>query len=44
LVVVLGVLHLLYYDLAEEPDALAMQRRERELLERFHRPEGATGS
>jgi probable rRNA maturation factor len=44
LLVVHGVLHLLNYDHAEEPDALAMQRRERELLERFHRPEGATGS
>ena len=35
LLVVHGVLHLLNYDHAEADDAVAMQRRERELLERF---------
>jgi ssRNA-specific RNase YbeY (16S rRNA maturation enzyme) len=42
--VVHGLLHLLNYDHAEAPDALAMQARERELLERFHQPGGPTGS
>jgi probable rRNA maturation factor len=35
LLVVHGVLHLLNYDHAEEREAETMQRRERELLERF---------
>ena len=35
LLVVHGVLHLLNYDHAEERDTQAMQRRERELIERF---------
>jgi probable rRNA maturation factor len=39
LLVVHGVLHLLSYDHAEEQDSEAMQRRERELLDRFHRLE-----
>ncbi len=37
LLVVHGVLHLLGMDHAEEKDADVMQRRERELLDRFHR-------
>jgi probable rRNA maturation factor len=36
LLVVHGVLHLLNYDHAEVDEATVMQRRERELLERFH--------
>jgi probable rRNA maturation factor len=40
LLVVHGILHLLNYDHAEEGDAHAMQRRERELLERFRQSEG----
>jgi probable rRNA maturation factor len=36
LLVVHGMLHLLDYDHAEEPDAAVMQRRERELLARHH--------
>jgi probable rRNA maturation factor len=45
LLVVHGVLHLLNYDHAEERESEAMQRRERELLDRFHRTEGgAAGS
>ena len=39
LLVVHGVLHLLNYDHAEEPEAESMQRRERELLERFRQLE-----
>ncbi|HEY7133918.1 MAG TPA: rRNA maturation RNase YbeY [Acidimicrobiia bacterium] len=39
LLVVHGVLHLLSYDHAEEQESEAMQRRERELLERFRRLE-----
>ena len=39
LLVVHGVLHLLSYDHAEEQETEAMQRRERELLERFRRLE-----
>lgn len=35
LLVVHGVLHLLNYDHADEVEAASMQRRERELLERF---------
>ena len=40
LLVVHGILHLLNYDHADEDDARAMQRRERELLERFRQSEG----
>jgi probable rRNA maturation factor len=40
LLVVHGVLHLLNYDHAEEREAASMQRRERELLERFRQLEG----
>ena len=40
LLVVHGVLHLLNYDHADERDAETMQRRERELLERFRQLEG----
>jgi probable rRNA maturation factor len=39
LLVVHGILHLLNYDHSEEREAHAMQRRERELLERFRRAE-----
>jgi probable rRNA maturation factor len=39
LLVVHGILHLLDYDHAEEQEAAAMQRRERELLERFRQAE-----
>jgi probable rRNA maturation factor len=39
LLVVHGVLHLLSYDHAEEQESEAMQRRERELLERFRQLE-----
>jgi ssRNA-specific RNase YbeY (16S rRNA maturation enzyme) len=35
LLVVHGVLHLLEYDHAEAAEAMAMRRREHELLERF---------
>jgi probable rRNA maturation factor len=37
LLVVHGILHLLGMDHAEEEEAAAMRRRERDLLERFHR-------
>jgi len=40
LLVVHGVLHLLNYDHAEEHEAASMQRRERELLDRFRQLEG----
>jgi probable rRNA maturation factor len=40
LLVVHGILHLLNYDHAEEREAQDMQRRERELLERFRQSEG----
>jgi probable rRNA maturation factor len=40
LLVVHGVLHLLNYDHAEEREAASMQRRERELLDRFRQIEG----
>jgi len=40
LLVVHGVLHLLNYDHADEREAASMQRRERELLERFRQLEG----
>jgi probable rRNA maturation factor len=40
LLVVHGVLHLLNYDHADEHEAATMQRRERELLERFRQFEG----
>ena len=40
LLVVHGVLHLLNYDHADEREAESMQRRERELLERFRQLEG----
>jgi probable rRNA maturation factor len=40
LLVVHGVLHLLNYDHADEGEAESMQRRERELLERFRQLEG----
>ena len=39
LLVVHGILHLLNYDHADDREAQAMQRRERELLERFRRSE-----
>lgn len=39
LLVVHGVLHLLNYDHADEPEAASMQRREQELLERFRQHE-----
>jgi probable rRNA maturation factor len=39
LLVVHGVLHLLNYDHADEHEAASMQRRERELLERFRQLE-----
>lgn len=39
LLVVHGVLHLLQYDHAEEHEAASMQRRERELLDRFRQLE-----
>ena len=38
LLVVHGILHLLGMDHADDKGAEAMERRERELLERFHRP------
>ena len=40
LLVVHGVLHLLNYDHAEERESASMQRRERELLDRFRQLEG----
>jgi probable rRNA maturation factor len=40
LLVVHGVLHLLNYDHAEEAEAATMQRRERELLDRFQQLDG----
>jgi probable rRNA maturation factor len=40
LLVVHGVLHLLRYDHADEREAASMQRRERELLDRFRQLEG----
>jgi probable rRNA maturation factor len=40
LLVVHGILHLLNYDHADAREAQDMQRRERELLERFRRSEG----
>jgi probable rRNA maturation factor len=40
LLVVHGVLHLLNYDHADEREAASMQRRERELLDRFRQLEG----
>ena len=43
LLVVHGVLHLLNYDHADEPRGGAMQRRERELLERFRAAREAEG-
>jgi probable rRNA maturation factor len=43
LLVVHGILHLLDYDHAEEPDAQVMQRRERELLARFREREARVG-
>ena len=38
LLVVHGILHLMGMDHADEQEAAVMQQRERELLERFHRP------
>jgi probable rRNA maturation factor len=38
--VVHGVLHLLNYDHAEEQEAESMQRRERELLDKFRQLDG----
>lgn len=38
LLVVHGILHVLGHDHAEPAEAAAMQARERDLLERFHRP------
>ena len=43
LLVVHGILHLLNYDHAEEQEAVAMRRRERELLERFRQSEERAG-
>jgi probable rRNA maturation factor len=43
LLVVHGILHLLNYDHAEEQEAQAMRRRERELLERFRQGEAHAG-
>jgi probable rRNA maturation factor len=43
LLVVHGILHLLEYDHAEEQEAVAMRRRERELLERFRESEARAG-
>jgi probable rRNA maturation factor len=43
LLVVHGILHLLNYDHAEEQEAVAMRRRERELLERFREAEARGG-
>jgi probable rRNA maturation factor len=43
LLVVHGILHLLNYDHAEEQEAVAMRRRERELLERFRQSEARAG-
>ncbi len=40
LLVVHGVLHLLNYDHADDHEAASMQRRERELLDRFRQLEG----
>ena len=40
LLVVHGVLHLLNYDHADEREAASMQRRERELLDKFQQSEG----
>ncbi len=40
LLVVHGVLHLLNYDHADEGEAASMQRRERELLEKFQQLDG----
>ena len=42
LLVVHGVLHLLNYDHADADEAVAMQRREREMLERFREAESAS--
>ena len=44
LLVVHGILHLLNYDHAEDREAQTMQRRERELLERFRRSEAEWGA
>ena len=44
LLVVHGMLHLLAYDHAEPDDATRMQRREREILERFAAAEQSPGS
>jgi probable rRNA maturation factor len=44
LLVVHGILHLLNYDHADDREAQAMQRRERELLERFRRSEAEAGA
>ena len=38
LLIVHGILHVLGMDHEDEEDAAAMQRREQELLGRFHRP------
>ena len=43
LLVVHGLLHLMRYDHADEPDTERMQRRERELLERFREQEDGKG-
>ena len=40
LLVVHGILHLLGMDHTEDDEAEVMERRERELLEKFHKPDG----
>jgi probable rRNA maturation factor len=40
LLVVHGILHLLGMDHMQDDEAEAMERRERELLEQFHKPAG----
>lgn len=43
LLVVHGILHLMGMDHVDEQEATAMQRREQELLDRFHRPPAGDG-
>lgn len=44
LLVVHGILHLLGMDHIDDKDAAVMERRERELLQRYHRPSGPNGA